>query len=340
MHITFIHDALIPPTAYGGTERIIYWLAKVLVQRNHRVSIIAREGSHLDGAQIIPIEGASQSGDDAQTLIPTDTDIVHLWSTPAKPPRYPYLVTIEGNGQPGERFLRNTVFISRKHAENHSAQLFVYNGIDLGHYRSETKREPYLAFLAKASWKVKNLEGAIEVARQIGLPLKVMGSRNYPLGIQRISRYFSKQVHYLGMLGDAEKIEVLSKAQALVFPVRWHEPFGIALTEALACGCPVLGTPYGSLPEIVSNDVGILSDCANDLAKGFLERFASPDYDRSQCVERVKKYFSAEQMADRYLSLYETVRTTGSLQQPDEPHTKKGFISNSLLPWNSNSSLR
>lgn len=335
MHITFIHDAVIPPLAYGGTERIIYWLADVLVQRGHRVSIVARKGSRLNGAQIIPLENA-QNGD-AHSLIPRDTDVVHLWGTPSAAPPYPFLVTIEGNGRPGETFHRNTVFISKRHAENHLANVFVYNGIDLTFCRSESKREPYLAFLAKASWKVKNLEGAIAVAKRIGLPLKVMGSRNYPLNIQRLSRYFSKQVHFVGMVGDAEKIEILSRAQALVFPVRWHEPFGIAITEALACGCPVLGTPYGSLPEIITEDVGILSDNADELARGFLNRFATSKFDRELCIRRVKTFFSADQMADRYLELYLQVKETGFVpNQPEEPRTRDGFVSNELLPWSSN----
>jgi glycosyltransferase involved in cell wall biosynthesis len=328
MHIALVHDALIPPPKYGGTERIIAWLARALLKLGHRVTLVAREGSRIKGAEFIAHSG------DWESRLSAGVDVAHLWSTPGAPPRLPFLVTIEGNGRPGEVFHPNTLFISRRHAENHGATRFVYNGIDPDDYRCEERRESYAVFLAKASWKVKNLEGAIAVARAAGTPLEVLGSRDWPLGLQkRLPRI--RGVRYHGMVGDADKREILSRARALIFPVRWHEPFGIAVTEALASGCFVLGTPYGSLPEIITPDVGFLSTDGGQLAARLREpgRFTP-----AACRARVSAGFSDLDMARAYLPYYENVISCGRLEAdankaPATAAGLEGLSSNTLLPW-------
>jgi glycosyltransferase involved in cell wall biosynthesis len=317
MHIVLSHDALIPPPKYGGTERIIYWLAKALIQLGHRVTLIAKPGSFIEGATMLP------SGSE----IPKDADVTHLWSTPSNAPLTPFIVTIQGNGKPGERFHPNTVFISQKHAENHGASHFVYNGIDPDEYPCEPvhQRKDHLVFLAKASWKVKNLIGSIEIARAANLPLYVMGSRDLPWGIQKMLPSFGG-VRYLGMVGDIEKRSYLKNARALLFPVRWPEPFGIAITEALASGCPVLGTPYGSLPEIITPDVGMLSDEASTLLLALKNYSFTPDV----CRARVLKVFTHIQMAESYLRLYEKLPQALSERPPEARFEQSA---ETLLPW-------
>jgi glycosyltransferase involved in cell wall biosynthesis len=327
MHIAIYHDACIPPRKYGGTERIIYWLAKALVQLEHQVTLIAQEGSHAPGTRFIAIP-RSHPGSKMppwEELIPEDADIVHLWSTPQPFPKKPFLVTIEGNGQLGEHFHSNTVFVSRKHAENHGSQCFVHNGIDPSDFQSEPVRDNYLVFLAKASWKVKNVKGACEVAKKAGIPLKIMGSR--------VRSWIPwRGIEYLGMVDDIRKRQVLKQARALLFPVRWHEPFGIAITEALASGCPVYGTPYGSLPEIVTPEVGHLSNRLDELVEAVLTQSIAPE----KCIVRVHSGFTHLDMARRYLSLYTEVLTQGSLNQKAETLGFRGLVSaETLLPWHS-----
>ena len=326
MHIVLYHDALIPPANYGGTERIIYWLGKALAARGLRVTLIAQPGSEIPGVEVIPLESHLHWTD----LIPSQADILHLWSTPSELPLKPFVVTIEGNGKPGECFHPNTIFISQKHAENHGSKHFVYNGIDPEDFQGFGKRGEDLVFLAKASWSVKNLSGAISVARKAGLKLHVLGSRNCPLSVHRFFGNLG-QIRYHGMVGDKEKREVLAQAKALLFPVRWHEPFGIAITEALASGCPVFGTPYGSLPEIISHDVGYLSADGNILAEKIHEMKISP----ATCRARLSQGFTSHQMAGNYLTYYEKVLQTGSLLNPGEPspRTPATPALTDLLPW-------
>jgi glycosyltransferase involved in cell wall biosynthesis len=334
MHIALYHDAIIPPGKYGGTERIVFWLAQALLELGHQVTLVAHPGSHVEGADLIEIgpdhhqetDGISQW----ERKLPSSVDLIHLQATPHRPPQKPSLVTIHGNGQPGETFLPNTVFLSRKHAENHGATVYVHNGINPDEYPCDPVRDDFLVFLAKASWKVKNLAGAIELARAARLPLYVMGSREWPLRLQRKLPAFGG-IHYLGMVDDEEKKKYLRKARALLFPVRWHEPFGIAMTEALASGCPVLGTPYGSLPELIPSDAGYLSENADDLLRAIREKNFHPQ----TCRARVFQGLTHLDMARSYVELYKAVLNGQSLVATEKaPRSLFAQSPQTLLPYN------
>jgi len=330
MHIALYHDALIPPGKYGGTERIVFWLAQALLTLGHEVTLVARPGSHVtwNSKAAHWIDSTSNEAD-WESRLPASVDIIHLQATPHLPPKKPFIVTIHGNGQPGERFLPNTVFLSRKHAENHGAQVYVPNGINPDEYPCDPVRENYLVFLAKASWKVKNLAGAVELARAAELPLYVMGSREWPFRLQRRLPAFGG-IRYLGMVDDEEKKTYLRKAKALLFPVRWHEPFGIAITEALASGCAVFGTPYGSLPEIVTPEVGYLSSNASELLRALKEASFTP----ANCRSRVLRGLTHLDMARSYVSLYEKV-LRGETLNPTEtaPCSQFQTSAQALLPY-------
>lgn len=328
MHVTLYHDAVIPPSKYGGTERIVHWLARALIALGHEVSVIASPGSRIEGAQVIPL--APSERNKWEDRVPLKTDLLHLWATPHPAPRRPFLVTIQGNGRPGEIFHPNTVFISGRHAANHGASTFVYNGIDPDEYPCDEVRSTDLVFLAKASWKVKNLAGAIEIARASGSLLHVLGSRDWPWHLRRRLPAF-RGIRYWGMVGDDEKKGVLRKSRALLFPVRWPEPFGIAITEALASGCAIFGTPYGSLPEIVSESVGILSADASELLNGLKTREFSPVACRARVLQGG---FTHLDMARKYLGLYMKVLESGTLR-PGVSGVRCRFTepAETPLPW-------
>jgi glycosyltransferase involved in cell wall biosynthesis len=332
MHVAFYHDAVIPPLHYGGTERVVYCLIRGLLEKGNKVSLISAPGSFIPGVNHIP----THPGKDVPwvELIPPQADVVHLWNTPMddelRAITHPIIITIGGNGKPGQVFHPNTVFVSKSHAEKHGSHHFVHNGILIDEFEFERTREDYLVFLAKASWKVKNLKGAIEIAKKSGRKLKVLGSRTLPFHLERIlSRHQS--VQYYGMVNDVEKRTLLKKAHALLFPVRWHEPFGLAVVESLASGCPVFATPYGSLPELIHPDCGFLSANPNE----HVAVLGMKTFDPNACRKRAEN-FSHLKMTDKYLRYYEMLMENGSLES--EPVTPpKSLYSASpevLLPWN------
>jgi glycosyltransferase involved in cell wall biosynthesis len=334
MHITFYKPGKIPipPTLYGGTQRMIYWLGKALIEAGHQLTLIANAQSHIPGAELRVVAGEEKDPRAWHRLVPDTTDIVQLFANPKVEVPKPFMVRIGGNGRPGQQFHPNTVFLSRNHAANHGSRHFIHNGLDPAEYSFSEKRDDYAVFLAKARWPVKNFRGAVQVARCAGLELRVLGSRNWPLNLQRLLPPI-RGVRYYGMLGGQEKLDLIARARCLIFPVRWHEPFGIALIEALVSGCYVAGTPYGSLPEIVTPETGVLSTRAEELA----EAVKNPQpFSPQACRDRVLRGgFTIRDSAREYLKCYERILSRGSLGEPGEPApaARPGFIANELLPW-------
>ena len=191
----------------------------------------------------------------------------------------------------------------KKHASLHSSKRFIYNGIDFQEYphpQKEVRNWKNFLFLAKASWKVKNLQHCIDVCKESKKHLFIAGGRKIT---------FSSFIHSQGMLDQESKVQLLQKMDALLFPVRWHEPFGLAIVEAFSAGLPVLGSPYGSLPELISDGMGQICKDFAELKNALLNppKFNSPKEIRALAEER----FSSYQMAKNYLKVYEEILDGG-----------------------------
>ncbi len=324
MRICIVHTGAVPPATYGGTERIVFWLAKELARRGHHVTLLAGAGSAADFATVRVLD----RGRPISEQIPTDTDLAHYFTLPDRDPGVPYLNTIQGNLPAGLEVDRNTVFVSRNQAERHGSARYVHNGLDPDEYGPVdwSRRREYAHFLGKAAWRVKNVRGAISVARRARRRLVVLGGTrlNFSMGFRFT---LDPRVRFAGMVGGDEKIRLLNGSQALIFPVRWHEPFGIAITESLYFGCPVFATPYGSLPELVPASVGLLSTSATELAAGLRD---VARFDPRACHDWVMAHFTARTMTDRYLAVYEEVMN-GTILNERPPRLIEQVPK--LLPW-------
>jgi glycosyltransferase involved in cell wall biosynthesis len=306
MKVVQVVDARLPALAYGGTERVVYWLGKGLVEAGHHVSFLCQAGSSAPFAECRQLLDGPQRW---QRSLPAGTEMVHFHGgLPADfPKEIPHVVSIHGNGKAGELFPANSLFVSRNHAQRHGSKEFVYNGIDLAEYPTARPLERHrLLFLAKASWKVKNLTGALSIARLSGRAIDVIGGRR---PWWKLSGLTATHARFHGMIGGATKLGLLANARALIFPVLWDEPFGLAVIEALACGAFVAATPWGSLPEIVSGDCGFLSDSAARLA----EVCRKGSYDAQACRARVESRFTHIHMTEGYLDAYRRVLSVGRL---------------------------
>lgn len=292
--------AQFPVEAYGGTERVCQWLAKAQAEKGHEVHVLCRAGSRLPYASTSEIPEQFENLD---SLLPPGIDVVQLYQTPNFKVSAPILVNIGGNGQAGERFHPNTVFVSRNHAERHAWTEFVYNGIDPAEYPLQKQKGENLLFLAKASWRVKNLRGSIKIAQAAGMRLDVAGGR---------AACWHRGVSSHGMVGGEAKIELLKRARALLFPVIWEEPFGLVSIEAMACGTPVVATPRGALPEIVSKESGILANSFEDLVEGARQAHR---FEPEACRARVESAFTHRHMAEKYEEYYKRVIREGKLRE-------------------------
>lgn len=307
MNILIVDNSVIPALLYGGTERVIWSLGKELVLLGHKVNYLVKEGSKCDFANII----VYQDNIALHKQIPNDVDVVHFNSTPKDLEliEKPYIITMHGNANNDDCFDKNTVFVSRDHAERHSSTSFVYNGLDWSAY---SKPDLYLKknrfhFLGKASWGVKNLKGAIQIIKQLDhQKLNVLGGKRFSERVLKmgLNYTFSNKVSFKGMVGGQEKEHYLNISKGLLFPILWHEPFGLALIESLFFGCPIFGTPYGSLPEIVTSDVGYLSTRKDEIVDCIKNSY---NFNPKFCHEYANETFNSKIMALNYLEKYHTV---------------------------------
>lgn len=300
MKITFYHHVPLPVKKYGGTERILFWHMKELARLGHEVTFLGHPDSEVEtyGIKLIPLEGEFLR-DRWQEKIPNDTEVVHLQYQPSFEIGKPLICTVHGNGQVGESFHKNSVFVSKAHANNHNSDIFVHNALDFDEYPEpeniSNKGRDHLLFLAKASWRVKNLSHCKSVAKKTKKHLHIIGGKSFSL---------SRLIHNHGFVGGQEKLDIIRSCDALVFPVRWPEPFGIAMTESMSQGLPIFGSQHGSLPEVIG-EAG--KACAN--YEEFFDAVAS--FDCSLSPKQIREYcldkFAINTYSEKYLELYDRV---------------------------------
>ena len=298
MNIFHYYPKVLPVKKYGGTQRIAVNLMKAQAKMGHRVYLLSLAGTYLPSIDVATIKRPIQN---FEAFIPDNIDIIQLYSTPQATPKKPYLVRIGGNGKRGEKFLPNTVFVSRDHAIRHGSTHYIYSGINLDDFIYREKKEDYFLFLAKVSWKVKNVDLAIRLAKVMGFKLVVAGG-------WRLS--FRRNIKFVGEVDDKEKAELLAGAKALIFPTNWQEPIGNVTLEALASGTPVITTNKGAMPEVVTSDVGFRCDTFEEFEEAINK---IDEISPRKCRERVEKNFTAEIMAEKYIQAYEKIIQTGSL---------------------------
>lgn len=299
MNILLAIPKILPVFQYGGTERVVWWLGKELSRLGHKVYLLVNPGTTCEFATIIPYRPDVS----LNSQIPGNIDIVHLHFESHERPEKPYIITIHGNTTDSKTFDINAVFISKDHAGRYHGDTYVYNGIDPeGYGKPDLVTERYyLHFLGKAAWRLKNVKGAISISGKSGYSLKVLGGTriNIKMGL-RIT--LDPRIRFYGMVDGSRKNKLINGSKALLFPVLWHEPFGLAVIESLYFGCPVFGTPYGSLPELIPEQIGFLSDRQSEIVSAL--KYVD-DYNRNICHEYVMDKFTSRNMAINYLALYE-----------------------------------
>ncbi|WP_428802888.1 glycosyltransferase [Vibrio kyushuensis] len=299
--------ATLPVVNYGGTERVIWDLVYSLHLLGHKVTLLAGKGTQCDWARVIEY----QADVPLQSQLPQDIEVVHFHSN-FEEIDVPYILTQHGNSD--GPINPNTVFVSSRHAKNHGGEAYVYNGLNWDNYLKPdlTSTRERFHFLGKAAWRVKNVQGAIDITKKSKQPLDVLGGHrlNLKMGFRLT---LDKHVRFLGMVDDTVKSKIMTQSKGLVFPVTWHEPFGLAITESLYFGCPVFSTPYGSLPELIHADVGFLSAKESELVEAVAN---ASHFSATQCHEYARELFNADVMACAYVEKYQEVVNGCVLNSP------------------------
>jgi glycosyltransferase involved in cell wall biosynthesis len=331
-----LHEAC-PPRLYGGTERVVAYLTEELVRCGHDVTLFA-SGDSETSARLEPICAQALRLDRtvldpliyhmimfnrvaAQAaqfdVVHFHTDYLHFGAMASK--RVPTVTTVHGRLDLPDlpaiyAEFPNMPLVSI--SDNQRRPLpwvnwcaTVHHGLPLSLYGLGKGKGGYLAFIGRISPE-KRLDSAIEIARRFGMPLKIAAKvdkvdRGY---FEEVIRPLLKAPHtdFIGEVSDAEKEQFLGNAAALLFPIDWPEPFGLAMIEAMANGTPVIATRRGAVPEIV--DDGITGFVIDDVESALQALPRALLLDRARVRQQFERRFSGQRMARDYLDVYEALQ--------------------------------
>ncbi len=327
----------VPPPAYGGTEAVVGLLTDALVRLGHDVTLRA-SGDSLTLAELRSVYPRSlRSAGDVKDAF--HCELVHVAEALRDSRGFDLIHNHAGDPAVALAGLTDVPMLTTMHClvapearavwENYQgffntiswAQVrtfppfegprfagVVRNAIDVASFPCRTDKEDYLLFLSRLSPE-KGAHLAIEVARKLDRRLVIAGK------VERLDgQYFhsmvepeidGKQIVFFGEANAQEKRELYSKASCLVLPISWEEPFGLVMTEAMACGTPVVAFARGAAPEIIVDgqtgylvdDVDSMVDAVQDIGR----------IDPLCCRRHVEHHFDVHVMAEGYLALYETI---------------------------------
>ena len=324
----------VPPKLYGGTERVVSYLSEELVRLGHDVTLFA-SGDSETSARLVACAPRALRLDAAvkDPLAPLalmlervraqahEFDILHFHLQHVHLPVFRPLArrtvtTMHGRLDPPELAPLYREFSEMPLVSISTAQrrlLPFANWIATVHHGLAREvcpfnpgpRGGYFAFLGRVSPE-KGLDRAIETARRAGVRLRIAAKVD-PCD----EEYFQREivpllglpgVEFVGEVNEAQKPAFLGNATALVFPIDWPEPFGLAMIEAMSCGTPVIAWAQGSVPEVVEEGrTGFIVDSMEG-AVAALEKAAR--LDRLEVRNRFEERFSAARMAQDYLAVY------------------------------------
>jgi glycosyltransferase involved in cell wall biosynthesis len=189
----------------------------------------------------------------------------------------------------------------------------VYNGFEIEKFEFKKERGDYLAFLGRYSSE-KGADIAVSVASQTKEKLKmagtVWGNGFYD---EKIKPYLKKgEIEDHGFLNGKDVSNFLRNAKALLFPIRWEEPFGLVMTEAMACGTPVIAFNRGSVSDIVKhNKTGFVVENEKEMIEAIKN---INKINRADCREYVEENFTIKKMVEGYEGIYERIVNSSKLR--------------------------
>jgi glycosyltransferase involved in cell wall biosynthesis len=329
----------IPPPGYGGIEQVIALLSDELVRRGNEVVLFAAPGSR-SLAEVLPLLGRAHDDAINEPGVEIDhvarafaaiesmasrgrpVDVVHDhcgFTALAMADRLatPLVHTVHGP------FVDDNRDFYAAHAHKAGAMVglsaaqlaegppalrsarMVSNPIGVDAWPFVAQKDDYVLWIGRMS-PVKGPQRAIAAARAADVPLVLAGP------VQRgQEEFFAREVKpcvdgvnvtYVGEVSGAPKQDLFARARTLLMPIRWSEPFGLVMVEAMACGTPVIAFPEGAAPEIVADgETGLLVADEHEMAAA-IGRVG--ELDAARCREHVRERFDVSAVAASYESAY------------------------------------
>jgi len=315
----------VPPPSYGGIEWVVSLLADGLTDRGHEVTLFAAPGSQTDARLVCPVEGdrdkwqiGANVTDEIVHTLPAyladdEFDVIHDHSgmgaalAAVRRGGPPVVHTLHGPWtDASRRYYRavsppvHLIAISEAQKAGNPELDYagvVHNGLDLTAHPWRKEKEDFLLFLGRCNPE-KGPELAVEVAKRAGVPLVMVVKRS-----EDAEHAYWEQVVAPRLSGDEtlifeashdDKVDILGRARATLFPIQWPEPFGLVMIESMACGTPVIAMPQGAAPEVVvDGETGFLTQDVDAMVEAVSKvDHISPE----RCRQHVTQHFSSETM--------------------------------------------
>jgi len=206
----------------------------------------------------------------------------------------------------------------------------IHHGINLSKFRLSAHTDNHMAMIGRFIPE-KGFDEGIKISTKLKIPLLIASSSNYEK-----TSYYTDQIQpflnsplisKLEFLGTKERDFVLQKSKVFLFPIKWEEPFGLTMIEAMACGTPVIAYARGSVPEIIKDGItGFIVNPSDDDIRGdfTIKKTGSAGFEeavkriysmteseykkmRSNCRKHVEENFSIKKMVDNHEKLYQTI---------------------------------
>jgi glycosyltransferase involved in cell wall biosynthesis len=327
----------VPPPGYGGIEQVIALLAAELTERGNEVTLFAAPGTRSSARVLSPLEGthpdeievslyevdhvASTFASVDEAEIPFDVVHDHCGFTAfafADRLDTPVLHTLHGpfTDETSAFYARHAhkakaIALSRYQAEQAPDGLDVVavigNPIVVADFPFRDEKDDYLLWIGRMN-DDKGPQRAIAAAEEAGAPLVLAGpvqpGQEEFFANEVEPHIDGERIRYIGEVGE-EKLELYAGARALLMPIRWPEPFGLVMTEAMACGTPVIAFAEGSAPELVlDGETGFVVDDEHGMAQA-VDRLG--EIDPSRCRESTSERFDVSAVAAAHEQAYEHV---------------------------------
>ena len=335
----------VPAPGYGGVESVVSTLTEALVRRGHEVTLFCAPGS-VSGAKVVTLLDESHPDEIERSLYEVDHvgrafdaidgateddgfDVVHdhcgfTGLAMANRLDTPLVHTLHGP------FTADTAAFYTRHGHKGAlvgishAQLMsappglapiasIPNPIDLRAWPLQERKGDHLLWIGRMTPE-KGPHRAIAAARAVDVPLVLAGviqPGQQAFFDREIAPHIDgERVKFVGEVGGSAKRSLFARARGLLMPIRWNEPFGMVIVEALACGTPVITFPEGAARElVVDGQTGFLveDERAMAVAVGQLSRIAPRD-----CRAWVRQYCDAEVVAAAYERTYRSVALHGT----------------------------
>jgi glycosyltransferase involved in cell wall biosynthesis len=320
-----------PPYHYGPWELVTSLLTEELVKQGIDVTLFATADSKTSAKLESIIPGGYEGNPKVDAKVAeclhisncfekaSGFDLIHnnfdfLPLTYSSFVNVPVLTTIHGFSSPliipvFEKYNNSAYYVSISNADRARSLKYVrtiYHGIDIRQFTFRNDSKGYLVFLGRIH-PDKGAVEAIEIAKACGKELIMAGiiQDNAYYENQVAPLIDNKSIHYIGSVGPSQRDELLGGAAALLHPINFKEPFGLAIIEAMACGTPSVAYNRGSMPELIAN--GTNGFLVNNIEGAVRAVGQIGSIKRVVCRKIVEEKFTVERMTREYIEVYREI---------------------------------